>query len=182
MLFDYKHIPFALGSRWNISTSLEESTIEGIKKIVIALPIRQRNEMAKRINTKISFKYGLIPIRIYGLGGLYAHDRESEIEEACEMLGVDSKTPWDDIKKAYRKQIWECHPDKNNTTAAEERFKEISVAYAILSNARSQPNSNSGLMSNPKPSPMPGQPVSDSHHPPATPSLLSTNSILFLAP
>ncbi|HJQ76560.1 MAG TPA: molecular chaperone DnaJ [Acidimicrobiia bacterium] len=51
-----------------------------------------------------------------------------------EVLGVaESATP-EEIKKAYRKLAQKHHPDANpGDTAAEDRFKEISEAYSILS-------------------------------------------------
>ena len=39
----------------------------------------------------------------------------------------------DDIKSAYRKLALQYHPDRNKSAGAEERFKEISEAYAVLS-------------------------------------------------
>ena len=52
-----------------------------------------------------------------------------------DILGVSKSTPADEIKKAYRKQALEWHPDKHkdNKEAAEKRFKEINEAYQILS-------------------------------------------------
>lgn len=51
-----------------------------------------------------------------------------------EVLGVSRDASQDEIKKAYRKLAIQYHPDKNpNDKAAEERFKEIAEAYAILS-------------------------------------------------
>jgi len=52
-----------------------------------------------------------------------------------EVLGVSKKASQDEIKKAYRKLAIENHPDRNQgDKAAEERFKEASEAYEILSN------------------------------------------------
>ena len=51
-----------------------------------------------------------------------------------EVLEVDRGVSEADLKKAYRKLAMECHPDRNpDDPAAEERFKEVSEAYAILS-------------------------------------------------
>jgi DnaJ-class molecular chaperone len=50
------------------------------------------------------------------------------------VLGVSENATPDDIKKAYRKLSLQYHPDKNpGNTEAEERFKEITAANAILS-------------------------------------------------
>jgi len=49
-----------------------------------------------------------------------------------EILGVDRKASADDIKTAYRKLAMQYHPDRNKAADAEERFKEISEAYAVL--------------------------------------------------
>ena len=52
-----------------------------------------------------------------------------------EVLGVAKTSSMDEIKKAYRKLAVANHPDKNpGDKAAEDRFKEASEAYEILSN------------------------------------------------
>ena len=50
-----------------------------------------------------------------------------------KTLGVDKKASQDDIKKAYRKLARQYHPDTNKDAGAEERFKEVSEAYDVLS-------------------------------------------------
>jgi len=51
-----------------------------------------------------------------------------------EILGVSRNASADDIKKAYRKLAIQYHPDRNpGDKAAEEKFKEMAEAYAILS-------------------------------------------------
>ncbi len=51
-----------------------------------------------------------------------------------EVLGVDRNADADALKKAFRKLAMEFHPDRNpGDKAAEEKFKEISEAYEVLS-------------------------------------------------
>ncbi|KAF8645350.1 hypothetical protein AX16_007854 [Volvariella volvacea WC 439] len=51
-----------------------------------------------------------------------------------DLLGVPVDATTDDIKKAYRRQAIKHHPDKNpDDPHAEERFKEIAIAYQTLS-------------------------------------------------
>ena len=52
-----------------------------------------------------------------------------------KTLGVDKKATQDEIKKAYRKLARQYHPDTNKEAGAEERFKQISEAYRVLSDA-----------------------------------------------
>jgi curved DNA-binding protein len=51
-----------------------------------------------------------------------------------KILGVEKKATDDQIKKAYRKLAMKYHPDHTKgDKAAEEKFKQISEAYAVLS-------------------------------------------------
>jgi molecular chaperone DnaJ len=52
-----------------------------------------------------------------------------------EVLGVARDADQDAIKKAYRKLAITLHPDRNKAPDAEEKFKEVSEAFAVLADA-----------------------------------------------
>ncbi len=52
-----------------------------------------------------------------------------------EILGVKKDASTENIKKAFRKLAFQCHPDHNHDDGAEDRFKEINEAYEVLANA-----------------------------------------------
>ncbi|MEX0666806.1 MAG: DnaJ domain-containing protein, partial [Acidimicrobiia bacterium] len=51
-----------------------------------------------------------------------------------QVLGVGKEASAEEVKRAYRKLAQKYHPDANaGDPAAEERFKQVSEAYGILS-------------------------------------------------
>lgn len=50
-----------------------------------------------------------------------------------EVLEIQKNASKEDIKNAYRRLALKFHPDRNKSPGAEEKFKEISEAYAVLS-------------------------------------------------
>jgi len=56
-----------------------------------------------------------------------------EKRDYYDVLGVPRNASKDDIKGSYRKLALQYHPDRNKSPDASEKFKEISEAYAILS-------------------------------------------------
>jgi len=60
--------------------------------------------------------------------------RSMDEKDPYALLGVARTASEDEIRKAYRKLARKCHPDVNpNDRKAEDRFKEISLAYEVLS-------------------------------------------------
>ncbi len=56
-----------------------------------------------------------------------------------EVLGVSKTATLEEIKKAYRKKALEFHPDRNpGNKEAEEKFKEATEAYSVLSESDSR--------------------------------------------
>ena len=73
----------------------------------------------------------------------------SSKKDYYEVLGVSKTATSDEIRKAYKKLAIKWHPDKNpdNKTAAEEKFKEISEAYSVLSDPKRKQEYDSGGVS-----------------------------------
>ena len=52
-----------------------------------------------------------------------------------EVLGVPRSAASDDLKAAFRRLARQYHPDVNKAPDAEDKFKEINEAYAVLSDS-----------------------------------------------
>lgn len=58
-------------------------------------------------------------------------------DDYYKRLGITKNASQDDIKKAYRKLAMQYHPDRNKgNKEAEEKFKQISEAYNVLSDEK----------------------------------------------
>lgn len=66
----------------------------------------------------------------------------AEKSDYYTILGVDKEASKDDIKRAYRRLAKKHHPDlnKDNQKEAEDKFKEVSEAYEVLSDPQKRAN------------------------------------------
>ena len=60
----------------------------------------------------------------------------TDSKDYYETLSVSKNATSDEIKKAYRKLALQYHPDRNKTKEAEEKFKEVTRAYEVLSDSQ----------------------------------------------
>ncbi len=72
----------------------------------------------------------------FGFGG---NGSKPQTKMRChyEVMGLEKSCSAEEIKKAYKKKALQWHPDRNfgNEAEAEERFKEVTSAYNVLSDA-----------------------------------------------
>ena len=64
--------------------------------------------------------------------------REAEFRDLYEILGVPRGADEETLRNAYRIRAQELHPDVSKEPDAEERFRELSHAYDVLSKPRSR--------------------------------------------
>jgi len=63
------------------------------------------------------------------------------VKDLYTTLGVSKTADAAEIKRAYRKLTQQYHPDKNpGDKAAEDKFKEVSTAYEVLSDTDKRKN------------------------------------------
>ena len=55
-----------------------------------------------------------------------------EFRDYYEVMGIARDATQDEVKRTYRKLARKYHPDVSDSSDAEERFKELGEAYAVL--------------------------------------------------
>jgi molecular chaperone DnaJ len=66
------------------------------------------------------------------------------MSDLYQTLGVDRGASSDEIKKAYRKIARELHPDVNPDPAVQDKFKEVTAAYEVLSDPQKRQSYDMG--------------------------------------
>lgn len=66
-------------------------------------------------------------------------------KEALETLGLTDSFTEGEAKKRYRELTKKYHPDINKEDGAEDKFKKINAAYAVLQEAEAEPEMNFGF-------------------------------------
>ena len=75
-------------------------------------------------------------------------ERQWLVEDHWEVLGVGPNADADALKRAFRREARRWHPDLNaNDPVAEERFKRINEAYAVLSDPKRRQAWETGMES-----------------------------------
>ncbi|RTG93084.1 MULTISPECIES: DnaJ C-terminal domain-containing protein [Thermus] len=72
------------------------------------------------------------------------------------ILGVPRNATQEEIKRAYKRLARQYHPDVNKSPEAEEKFKEINEAYAVLSDPEKRKVYDTYGTATPPPPPPPG--------------------------
>ena len=71
----------------------------------------------------------------------------AEKRDYYEVLGIKKGASESEIKSAFRKKAMQYHPDKNpEDKEAEEKFKEVTEAYSILSDPEKKENTIGSVM------------------------------------
>lgn len=61
---------------------------------------------------------------------------QTEIADALRIIGVSAETPWEDIRRAYRRRVRDHHPDLGGAaTEANEQTTRLNLAWQILESA-----------------------------------------------